>query len=193
MKNAFGGLLNAKRHYTHTHIHDTLVDLLRIQKEIHAGIFAVMDGTTAGNGPGPRTMKPHEKNIILASQDQVAIDAVAANLMGFNPLNIPYLRIATETGLGNGRMDHIDILGDDITGENYHFDVGNNLASLIGKLLWFTPLKSMQKMFFQTPLVYLFVMGSFIYHDFLWYPFKGRRYVNRYLRHSKWGKLFSQY
>ncbi len=53
MKNAFGGLLNTKRHYTHSWIHKTLVDLLSIQKEIHSGIFAVMDGTTVGNGPGP--------------------------------------------------------------------------------------------------------------------------------------------
>jgi uncharacterized protein (DUF362 family) len=52
MKNAFGGLLNTNRHYTHTWIHATLVDLLKIQKEIHPGLFAVMDGTTAGNGPG---------------------------------------------------------------------------------------------------------------------------------------------
>ena len=53
MKNAFGGLLNTKRHYTHSWIHETLVDLLAIQKEIHSGLFAIMDGTTAGNGPGP--------------------------------------------------------------------------------------------------------------------------------------------
>ncbi|MBE0557576.1 MAG: DUF362 domain-containing protein, partial [Proteobacteria bacterium] len=74
MKNAFGGLLNTYRHYTHSWIHETLVDLLAIQKEIHAGIFAVMDGTTAGNGPGPRTMFPVQKNVILAGADQVAID-----------------------------------------------------------------------------------------------------------------------
>ena len=58
MKNAFGGLLNTRRHYTHSWIHETLVDLLAIQKEIHPGLFAIMDGTTAGNGPGPRTMYP---------------------------------------------------------------------------------------------------------------------------------------
>ena len=52
MKNAFGGLLSAHRHYTHSWIHEVLVDLLAIQKEIHPGIFAMMDGTTAGNGPG---------------------------------------------------------------------------------------------------------------------------------------------
>ena len=78
MKNAFGGLLNTRRHYTHSHIHQTLVDLLTIQKEIHSGLFAVMDGTTCGNGPGPRTMIPVEKDFMMASGDQVAIDAVAA-------------------------------------------------------------------------------------------------------------------
>ena len=103
MKNAFGGLLNTNRHYTHSWIHETLVDLLAIQKEIHAGLFAVMDGTTAGNGPGPRTMCPVIKNVMLASADQVAIDAVAAKMMGFDPMSIEYIRLAHEDGLGVGR------------------------------------------------------------------------------------------
>src|SRR5262249_2776281 len=62
MKNAFGGLLNLNRHWTHSVIHETLVDLLRIQKEIHPGIFAVMDGTISAEGPRPRAMRPHDKN-----------------------------------------------------------------------------------------------------------------------------------
>jgi uncharacterized protein (DUF362 family) len=102
MKNAFGGLLNVNRHYTHTWIHDTLVDLLAIQKEIHTGIFATMDGTTAGSGPGPRTVRPHKKDVILASEDQVAIDAIAALMMGFNPMEMQYIAHATERGLGKG-------------------------------------------------------------------------------------------
>ena len=57
MKNAFGGLLHRNRHWTHSVIHDTLVDLLAIQQDIHPGIFAVMDGTFAGDGPGPRAMR----------------------------------------------------------------------------------------------------------------------------------------
>ena len=65
MKNAFGGLLNTKRHYTHSWIHKTLVDLLAIQKEIHSGVFAMMDGTTAGNGPGPEQCIPKSKMLFL--------------------------------------------------------------------------------------------------------------------------------
>ena len=117
MKNAFGGLLATHRHYTHSVIHETLVDLLAIQKEIHPGIFAIMDGTTAGDGPGPRTMRPHVKNILLASSDQVAIDAVAARLMGFNPMDIKYIHLAHRAGLGVGKPEEIQLVGDDISGE----------------------------------------------------------------------------
>src|SRR6516164_1305042 len=121
MKNAFGGLLNTKRHYTHSWIHATLVDLLAIQKEIHAGLFAVMDGTTAGNGPGPRTMYPVVKNVMLASADQVAIDAVAAKMMGFDPMSLEFINVAHEDGLGVGDPRDIEIVGDDVSGEAWGF------------------------------------------------------------------------
>src|SRR6184192_2252187 len=126
MKNAFGGLLNTRRHYTHSWIHETLVDLLAIQKEIHPGLFAIMDGTTAGNGPGPRTMFPVVKDYMLASEDQVAIDAVSAKMMGFDPMSLDYIRYADEDGLGNGRPENIEVVGADISHENWHFKVGKN-------------------------------------------------------------------
>ena len=122
MKNAFGGLLNEKRHWTHPVIHETLVDLLMIQKKIHRGVFAVMDGTFAGDGPGPRCMVPHVKNVMLASADQVAIDAVAAKLMGMDPMSIKYIRMAHDLGLGCGDPRDIEIVGDlDAAKENWQF------------------------------------------------------------------------
>ncbi|RME45893.1 MAG: DUF362 domain-containing protein, partial [Deltaproteobacteria bacterium] len=121
MKNAFGGLLNEKRHWTHAVIHETLVDLLTIQKEIHSGIFAVMDGTFAGDGPGPRCMVWHEKDILLASADQVAIDAISAKMMGFDPMSLPFIRLAHEAGLGCGDPTEIEVVGEDITGIDWGF------------------------------------------------------------------------
>src|ERR1051325_3681787 len=110
MKNAFGGLLNFERHWTHASINETLVDLLAIQQEIHPGIFAVTDGTIAGDGPGPRAMRPIVKNVMLASADQVAIDATAARMMGFDPLSLPFIRLAHERGLGCGDPRRIEIV-----------------------------------------------------------------------------------
>jgi uncharacterized protein (DUF362 family) len=193
MKNAFGGLLNTRRHYTHSWIHETLVDLLAIQKEIHSGLFAVMDGTTAGNGPGPRTMYPEIKNVILASADQVAIDAVAAKMMGFDPLSIKYIRLANDRGLGNGDMHNIEIVGDDISNVNWHFSVGDNFASRVGDMLWFSPLKKIQNFFFRTPLVNIFIFASEAYHDYFRWPARDRRIFLHWLRETEWGKLFERY
>lgn len=195
LKNAFGGLLNVKRHYTHTWIHETLVDLLAIGREIHPGMFATMDGTTAGSGPGPRTVVPHDKHVILASADQVAIDAIAATLMGFDWTRLPCIALAHERGLGVGDPREIEVVGDtDAAAERWNFDVGVNLATGVGRLLWFdTPLKHLQKLFFHTPLVTLFIWGSETYHDRLWYPVRGRRLVRRWERESPWGRLFATY
>ena len=193
MKNAFGGLLNTRRHYTHSVIHETLVDLLAIQKEIHSGIFTVMDGTLCGNGPGPRTMIPVEKGLMLASSDSVAIDAVAAKLMGFDPMTIDYIRMAHEDGLGVGHPGQIDIIGEDISKMNFQFSVGDNFASRFGDLFWFSRLKKIQKMFFHTPMVYLFVFGSYVYHDRVWWPFVGRRIMETIRANTSWGKFFDTY
>jgi len=193
MKNAFGGLLNTRRHYTHSWIHETLVDLLVIQKEIHTGVFAFMDGTTAGNGPGPRTMVPEIKNVILAGADQVAIDAVAATMMGFDPMSIPYIRMAHQDGLGTGDVRDIDVVGADISGESWGFRVGNNGVSLFGNLAWFGPLKGMQNLFFRTPMVHAFILGSEAYHDYYRWPVKDRRVFERWRSGTSWGTLFQTY
>ncbi len=194
MKNAFGGLLDNRRHYCHSVIHETLVDLLAIQKEIHPGIFTVMDGTTAGAGAGPRTMFPVEADYILAGGDSVAIDAIAAKLMGFDPIqDITCIRLAHEKGLGCGDPDKIQISGQDITGINLNCCPADNLVSFGGKLFWFGPFKFLQKVMFHTPLVYVFILGSALYHDRFWYPLKGSSRTKKWLRESKWGKLFQTY
>ena len=194
MKNAFGGLLNTKRHYTHSWIHETLVDLLAIQKEIHKGLFAIMDGTTAGDGPGPRTMRPKIKDVMLASEDQVAIDAVAAAMMGFDPMDLDFVRIADEQGLGNGRRSNIDVVGDvELADERWGFSVGDNGASRVGDVMWFGPLKRFQKLFFHTPLVNLFVFGSEAYHDYYRWPLRDKKIFNAWRADTHWGRLFETY
>jgi uncharacterized protein (DUF362 family) len=193
MKNAFGGLLTSRRHYTHSVIHETLNDLLAIQKEIHAGLFTVMDGTVCGNGPGPRTMIPVEKDLMLASGDSTAIDAVAAKMMGFDPMELAFIRIAHESALGVGRLEEIQVVGEDVSKEVWGFSVGNNAASTVGNLIWFGPLRPIQKLFFRTPLVYMFVFASFFYHDFIYWPLKAKPQMEAFKKASKWGRLFDQY
>jgi uncharacterized protein (DUF362 family) len=193
MKNAFGGLLHTRRHYTHSWIHQTLVDLLTIQQEIHPGVFAVMDGTTAGNGPGPRTMTPEVKNVILASADQVAIDAVAAKLMGMDPLSIDYIRLAHERGLGVGDVRELELVGDDVSGENWHFEVGQSFHKFLGWLGWYGPTKVLQRLVFRTPLVKIPIFISEFNHDYVHWPLKERGIYQRWRETTAWGQLFAKY
>ncbi len=194
MKNAFGGLLNEHRHWTHPVIHETLVDLLMIQQRIHRGVFAVMDGTFAGDGPGPRCMVPYVKNVLLASADQVAIDAMAAKLMGFDPLNdVRFIRLAHERGLGCGDPREIEVGGDvEFANENWRF-VGPfkrmTFAANMQHAIYWGRLKGFLEWSLRTWLAPWAYIASVLYHDWFWYPIVGRARV-RAAMHSPWGRLF---
>jgi uncharacterized protein (DUF362 family) len=197
MKNAFGGLLNEHRHWTHPVIHETLVDLLMIQKKIHRGVFAVMDGTFVGDGPGPRCMIPHVKNVLLASSDQVAIDAVAAKLMGFDPMrDLKFVRLAHEQGLGIGDPSQIELVGDlDAGKENWHFDgpfKKMTFASRNQHRIYWGPLKKPLEWSLKTWLAPWAYVASVAYHDLYWYPVVGKERVEAALR-SDWGRLFANW
>lgn len=193
MKNAFGGLLHRNRHWTHAVIHDTLVDLLTIQQDIHPGVFAVMDGTFAGDGPGPRAMRWHEKDVLLASADQVAIDAVSAKLQGFDPMRLRFIRRAHELGLGVGDPRQIRVVGYDIAQEPaWNFVQTDTFASRGQKMIYHGPLKPLEGLLLRSPMVPWSYFASNFYHNVYWYPFIGRKRVQAALQ-TKWGKLFQRY
>ena len=193
MKNAFGGLLSEQRHWTHAVIHETVVDLLAIQQEIHTGLFAVMDGTFVGDGPGPRAMWAQEKDLILASADQVAIDAVSAYLQGFDPMELKFIRLAHERDLGVGDIKKIEIRGDvDLEEVRWHARTGETFASWGQKMIYHGPLKPLESMLLRTPAVPWAYAASRAYYDGFWYPFVGNKRVEEALD-TKWGRLFAEY
>lgn len=192
MKNAFGGLITKKRHHCHKKIHEVLVDLLIIQKEIHPGIFSVTDGTVCGNGPGPRTMVPVEKDYILASADQVAIDAISAKMMGFDPMKIDFIKIAHDKGLGCGDVDQIDVIGEEVKGLDFGFSTGKSPVIFMDQLTRKGRLSFIEPYLYHGPLFNMCVFGSETYHDKLWYPTTGRKIIKEFEK-TKWGRLFSSY
>jgi uncharacterized protein (DUF362 family) len=193
MKNAFGGLLSKKRHWTHSVIHETLVDLLMIQQDIHSGLLAVMDGTFAGDGPGPRAMHWHEKDIILASADQVAIDAISAKLQGFDPMKLDFIRLAHERGLGVGNPSEIEVVGYDIDEEPaWNFIQTDTFASKGQKMIYHGPLRPLEGALLRTPIVPWAFFASNFYHNVYWYPYVGRQRCEAALQ-TKWGQLFHDY
>jgi uncharacterized protein (DUF362 family) len=192
VKNAFGGLLKEVRHYSHKYIHEVLVDLLIMQKELHPGIFSVMDGTVCGDGAGPRTMVPKEKNVILAGADSVAIDSIAAKMMGFTPMDIPYIRMSHERGLGVGDPAEIEVVGEDISAMNFGFKSKKSFVIWGDQMLRLGFLRPFEKILLHSPLIVWAPFASNIYHDFLWYPTIGRKMIRRFTQ-TEWGKLWETY
>jgi uncharacterized protein (DUF362 family) len=193
IKNAFGGLLKEVRHYAHEFIHEVMVDLMYMQRELHPNVFAVMDGTVMGDGAGPRTMIPREGNLILASSDQVAIDAIAARIMGFDPLSIRYLAMCHERGLGVADPRDIEIVGDvDAASMNMRFKTSRSLVIWGDQLIRRGPLRPLKRLLLHSPLMVWAPFASNVYHDLLWYPTVGRARIRAFAE-TGWGRLFERY
>jgi uncharacterized protein (DUF362 family)/Pyruvate/2-oxoacid:ferredoxin oxidoreductase delta subunit len=75
-------------------------------------VLHVMDGILALEGNGPSTSgSPRKVGLLLASPDAVALDAVAASVIGFDPLEIPTTRVAASRGLGVADLSAIELDG----------------------------------------------------------------------------------
>ena len=193
IKNSFGGLLKEVRHYAHEFMHEVLVDLMSMQRELHPGVVAVMDGTVMGDGAGPRTMIPREGNLILASKDQVAIDATAARIMGFDPLAIRYLAMCHERGLGVADPRDIEIVGDvAAAATTMGFKTSRSLVIWGDQLIRRGPLRPLKRLLLHSPLMVWAPFASNVYHDLFWYPTVGRARI-RAFADTGWGRLFERY
>ena len=191
IKNYFG-MLNTNRHYCHRYIHEAIIDLLAIQKELHPDITALMDGSVVGYGPGPRAMQWKKANLILGSTDLVALDATAARIIGFNPKKIKYLNLGTDLKLGTADPKKIIIKG---LKKLPNLRVGkekNTFASAGQKLIYRHFPESLEKALLRSPIAPWSYAASNLYHDGYWYNIIGRERLDRYFR-SSWGKKFQSY
>lgn len=194
MKNAFGMLLRTVRHRSHMVIHEVLVDLLMVQKEVCGELFTVTDGTIIGDGAGPRTMVPRTGNLLIASRDMVAADTTQCLLMGIDPFGVKKLVLAERGRLGTMNPDKIRFVGDfSSAGElpvtpthpgKSPVIEGNRMVlnSPFWSILWNKKLTRLGP-----------VNASMWYHDYFWYPLIGKSHIKDFLKHNPWGKLYNQY
>jgi len=73
--------------------------------------LAVMDAIVGMEGNGPAAGAPRRVGLVLAGADAVAVDAVAAEVMGYARDEILTTAFAHERGLGVGRLDEIGLRG----------------------------------------------------------------------------------
>jgi uncharacterized protein (DUF362 family)/Pyruvate/2-oxoacid:ferredoxin oxidoreductase delta subunit len=73
--------------------------------------LAVMDGIVAMEGNGPAAGQPRAVGLVIASADALSLDAVAAEIMGYDRGEVDTTRLGHERGLGIGRIEEIDVAG----------------------------------------------------------------------------------
>jgi hypothetical protein len=100
--------------------------------------------------------------------------------------------MATEMGLGEGRLDKIEIVGADISEVNFHFKTKKSLVIWGDQMLRKGPLRFLERIALHSPLVVWAPFASNVYHDFLWYPSIGKKRIREFSKTS-WGRLFSEY
>ncbi|HPM76531.1 MAG TPA: DUF362 domain-containing protein [bacterium] len=114
VKNMLGCLPGAGKlliHRTAPSPYDLGQALLDIYSAVRPRL-CVMDGIVAMSGNGPSRGAPHKVGALLASTDGVALDHVAARLIGYKPRLIPTILDAKERGLGETDEAAIEILGE---------------------------------------------------------------------------------
>ncbi len=94
-------------------IDEGLVDVYSI---VRPG-FNVVDGIVALEGDGPNLPPGKERplGLVVAGIDGVAVDAVCAKIMGFEPSSVKHLRLAEEKGLGVMDLNKIEVVGENLS------------------------------------------------------------------------------
>jgi uncharacterized protein (DUF362 family)/Pyruvate/2-oxoacid:ferredoxin oxidoreductase delta subunit len=118
VKNMYGTIPSGHR----TKFHGEYIrneDFSQMLTDIFSAIrpqLTIMDGIIAMEGEGPAAGTLRKLGVILASQDTVAVDAVATKIIGINPMDIHTTRYSDERGLGVGNLQNIEVVGEGIDG-----------------------------------------------------------------------------
>ena len=177
------GCLTELRHKHHLVVNEALADVNSVLRPK----FAVMDGTIGLEGNGPKSGIPRIADHVLASGDIVALDTMAAKMMGFDPQTIPHIQLCARIGLGKSDPNSIRVEGAEIPNLNFK-RARNNAVAWVEILLRRSFLR---RLVFDTPLFRLFVLGALAWYYIWYYLVAGKRYRDRILRDPKYGKQWT--
>ncbi len=114
VKNMFGvmpGFRKGEQHKLYPKPAEFAQMLVHLYKLVPPSL-TIVDAVLAMEGNGPSSGQPRWLNILMAGEDAVAVDAVAGRFIGFPDGFVDTTRIATEMGLGEGRVEHLNLVGD---------------------------------------------------------------------------------
>ena len=108
MKNAKGVVPGSLKHEAHRRgVHKAIVDVNRAVPSS----LVIMDADVGMEGNGPINGFPRPLGKVIVGTNVVAVDAVAATVMGVNPAEVKHLRYAARAGLGPLNLDEINVVG----------------------------------------------------------------------------------
>jgi len=108
LKNQWGCVPRRDRLVWHKYLDRLLSDIA----ELVPPKITIMDGIVGMQGRGPINGYPINANVILGSNDPVAVDATSMRLIGLDPYSSGHIRIAAERGIGAISEEEIEIDGD---------------------------------------------------------------------------------
>jgi uncharacterized protein (DUF362 family)/Pyruvate/2-oxoacid:ferredoxin oxidoreductase delta subunit len=114
IKNQFGcipGLLKGEFHVKVPDANDFARMLVDLDSFVRPRLY-IMDGITAMEGNGPRGGSPKQMNVLLFSEDPVALDATVCRMINLDPNLVPTVKYGTESGRGVSAQDAIELVGD---------------------------------------------------------------------------------
>ena len=86
----------------------------------------------------------------------------------------------------------INIIGEDIDNVDWGFQRGNTFASQGQKMIYWGPLKPLEKALLRSPITPLAYVASNLYHNEYWLRFIGKQRINKAMQ-TRWGNLFRKY
>ncbi len=102
IKNLFGLVPNLNKSPCHVQFptREQFASLMVGIASIVKPAFSLMDGIIGMEGPGPANGSPRQLGIILASTDALALDYTQAQIMGYDPVNVPVIAEGLRRNLG---------------------------------------------------------------------------------------------
>lgn len=149
-------------------------DALRILASQDIRVFTLADGTVCGDGAGPRTIRPSVQNVLVAGADPVAVDAIAARVLGLDPRGLPVFRRCAEAGYGDGDPTGIEVRGEGPVEAAGAAAVPDDTAARLERIA--QERAGLPRRLTRTA------------QDRIWFPLVGRRMARRYAR-TPWGRL----
>jgi uncharacterized protein (DUF362 family) len=95
----------------------------------HPADYSVVEGFWGTDGNGPQWGDDVQHNIVLAGADPVAVDTITSSLMGYNPEDLNYLRLAAAKRLGEMCASHIDVVGRRWQEVSRHYPLGRGRSN----------------------------------------------------------------